>query len=80
MQRMGCASFHRSARGHKGLTDHLPTKNPLPSRIGALATKQIFFELFKIEDRQQVFDGRTHQYLLGVGAILVQFAAIYHPE
>jgi len=58
----------------------LPAKDPLPSGIGALAPEQIFFELFKIEDRQQVFDGRTHQNLHGVSVILVQFVAIYHPE
>jgi len=60
MQRMRQPAFHSAARGDHCLADDLPAEHALPARLRAGAAKQIFLELFDIEDRQKINQAFRH--------------------
>ena len=44
------------AGSDQGLTDHLPAEDALPADLRRAAAKQIYLELFEVEDAQEVLD------------------------
>src|ERR1700746_2960832 len=50
-----------AARGHHGLSDHLPAEYPLPARLRAVAAKQVHLERFEVENGNEVDQSLGHR-------------------
>src|SRR6478736_5289998 len=54
-------AFDGAARGHHCLSDHLPAKYPLPTRLRAVAAKQVHLERFEVENGNEVDQSFGHR-------------------
>ena len=54
----------RALSGDESLRDHLPAKHPLPAHLRAATTKQIVFQLLKVEYGNQFLHGTGHGRLI----------------
>src|SRR5262249_57211718 len=61
MQRMRQPAFDGAARRDHCLPDHLPTKDPLPARLRAVAAEQVDLQRLNIEDGEKVDQALGHQ-------------------
>ena len=50
----------RAARGHERLARDLPTEHPLAILLGRDAAKEVHFQGFEIEQRDQVVERSSH--------------------
>jgi hypothetical protein len=50
VQRMGEPAVHSAARGNQCLPDDLPAEHALPAVLRAAAAKQIYLQLFEVEN------------------------------
>jgi hypothetical protein len=57
MQRMRRTPLHGADRGDQRLTDHLAAEHALPPGLRRSPAKQVYLELFEVENFQQGLDG-----------------------
>src|SRR5215475_5618227 len=53
-------ALDRAHRGHQSLSDHLATKDALPTNLRRTATEKVHFQGFEVENVQQILDGGGH--------------------